>query len=128
MSVNLQVTVDSAGFAAAIQNLIEQYPDAVGRALMRVGEEIFNLSSVLVPVRTGFLKSTLGIRQTSDFSITLYASAPYGFFVEFGHFTRGHKSYVQPVLFMTRAMQQYEATIPEGVAGSLQQLADAYFG
>jgi len=128
MSVNLQVTVDSAGFAAAIQNLIELYPDAVGRALVRVGEEIFNLSSVLVPVRTGFLKSTLGVRQTSDFSITLYASAPYGFFVEFGHFTRGHKIYVQPVLFMTRAMQQYEATIPEGVAGSLQQLADAYFG
>jgi HK97 gp10 family phage protein len=122
LSVTISVSVDSAGFTAAIQQLIEQYPEAVGVALMRVAEQMLQLSNVLVPVRTGFLKSTLGVRQNSNFSITFYATAPYAAYVEFG--TRR----MSARLFMTRALQQYQNAFAPEVAGALQQLQEAYFG
>ena len=122
MSVTISVSVDSAGFTAAIQQLMADYPEAVGAALMRVAEQMLQLSNVLVPVRTGFLKSTIGVRQNSNFSITFYANAPYAAYVEFG--TR----HMSARLFMTRALQQYQNMFAPEVAGALQQLQEAYFG
>ena len=121
MSVNIQVTVEQ-GLTVALQQLMEDYPEAVGAALMRVAEQMLQLSNVLVPVRTGFLKSTLGVRQNSNFSITFYANAPYAAYVEFG--TRR----MSARLFMTRALQQYQNAFAPEVAGALQQLQEAYFG
>jgi len=121
LSVAISVSVDSAGFTAALQGLIEDYPEAVGAALMRVAEQMLQLSNVLVPVRTGFLKSTLGVRQNGNFSIIFYANAPYAAYVEFG--TRR----MSARLFMTRALQQYQNAFAPEVAGALQQLQHSYF-
>jgi len=121
MSVGIQVTLEQ-GLTVVLQRLIEDYPEAVGAALMRVAEQVLQLSNVLVPVRTGFLKSTLGVRQNSNFSIMFYANAPYAAYVEFG--TRR----MSARLFMTRALQQYQNAFAPEVAGALQQLREAYFG
>jgi HK97 gp10 family phage protein len=121
VSVSIQVTVEQ-GLTAALQQLIEDYPEAVGQALLRIAEQVLQLSNVLVPVRTGFLKSTLGVRQNSNFSITFYASAPYAAYVEFG------THHMSARLFMTRALQQYQNAFAPEVAGTLQQLQEAYFG
>ena len=122
MSVSIQVTLEQ-GLTVALQQLMGDYPEAVGAALMRVAQQqMLQLSNVLVPVRTGFLKSTLGVRQNSNFSITFYANAPYAAYVEFG--TRR----MSARLFMTRALQQYQNAFASEVAGALQQLQEAYFG
>jgi HK97 gp10 family phage protein len=121
MSVNIQVAVEQ-GLTAAIQGLIEDYPEAVGAALMRVAERVLETSNVLVPVRTGFLKSSMGVRQDSNFQVTFYAQAPYAVYVEFG------TSRMSARLFMTRSLQQHQEEFPQEVEGALVQLRDAYFG
>lgn len=121
MSVSISVSVEE-GVTSALQRLIEQYPEAVGQALMRVAERVLQTGNVLVPVRTGFLKSSMGVRQDSNFQVTFYANAPYAAFVEFG--TRR----MSARLFMTRALQEHQSEFPLEVAGALQQLEEAYFG
>lgn len=128
MSVEISFSVDTAAFSAALQRLIEDYPEAVGQALLRIADRVLQTSDVLVPVRTGFLKSSMGVRQDSNFQVTFYSTAPYAYYVEFGHMTRGHKRFVPAQLFMTRAFQQYQNSFAPEVAGALQQLGDAYFG
>lgn len=120
MSVNIQVTVEQ-GLTAALQSLIENYPEAVGAALMRVAEQVLQTSNVLVPVRTGFLKSSIGVRQDSNFHVTFYAAAPYSQYVEFG------TSRMSARLFMTHALQQHEEEFPREVESALVQLRDTYF-
>ena len=121
MSVQIKVTVEQ-GFMAALQQLIEQYPEAVGAALMRIAERVLNTSNTLVPVRTGFLKSSMAIRQDGNFQVTFYANAPYAGYVEFG--TRR----MAARLFMTRALEQHRDEFPREVESALIQLRDAYFG
>ena len=120
MSVKISVSIQQ-GLTEALENCLEQYPWAVASAMKTVADHILDTSNVLVPVRTGFLKSTLGYRQDSNFQVTFYATAPYAGYVEFG------TSRMAARLFLTRAIQQHQAEFPIEVLNVLQQLRDNFF-
>jgi hypothetical protein len=121
MSVGLEVTGSLQGFASAMSGFVENYPWAVSNAMKTVAERVLETSNVLVPVRTGFLKSTLGFRQDNNFQVTFFASAPYAPFVEFG--TR----YMSARLFLTRSIEQHQAEFPQEVQNAMAQLRDNFF-
>jgi HK97 gp10 family phage protein len=120
MSVNIEVSVQQA-FTTALENYADGYPSAVASAMKTVADRVLDTSNVLVPVRTGFLKSTLGYRQDSNFQLTFYATAPYASFVEFG------TSRMSARLFLTRSIQQHEEEFPQEILSALAQLRDNSF-
>lgn len=120
MSINVEVQVQQ-GLTEALASYAEQFPSAVASALKTVADRVLGTSDVLVPVRTGFLKSTLGYRQDSSLQVTFYATAPYASYVEFG--TRRMAAH----LFLTNAIQQHEGEFSVEVESSLAQLCDNFF-
>lgn len=120
MSVVVEVSV-LQDLTAALQNYLERYPSVVASALKVVADRVLETSNILVPVRTGFLKSTLGYRQDSSFQVTFFASAPYSSFVEFG------TARMPARLFLTQSIQQHEAEFPREVSSALAQLRDNLF-
>jgi hypothetical protein len=64
--------------------LCEQYPEAVASGMLNVAQNILATANTLVPVRTGYLKSTIAIEQPSKFQTKVKAAAPYACYVEFG--------------------------------------------
>ena len=121
MSVSLEITGSLQGFDAAMTDYVEKFPDTVADAMRTVADRVLDTANVLVPVRTGFLKSTLGYRQDTPLQLTFFATAPYAAFVEFG--TR----YMAARLFLTQSIQQHQAEFPVQVASMLQQLKDNFF-
>ena len=115
MSINIAVSLNQ-GLTEALRNCSEQYPWAVASAMKTVADRVLDTSNVLVPVRTGFLKSTLGYRQDSDFRVTFYATAPYASYVEFGGTRMAAR------LFLTRSIQQHQEEFPQEVTKALTQL------
>ena len=120
LSVSIEVSVQQQ-LTEALASYVEEYPWAVASAMKKVAVRVLDTSNVLVPVRTGFLKSTLGYRQDNAFQVTFFATAPYAPFVEFG--TR----YISARLFLTRSLQQHQAEFPQQVETALRQLRDAFF-
>ncbi len=120
MSVSISVSVEQ-GLTEALANYAKEFPWAVASTMKTVGDRILETSNVLVPVRTGFLKSTLGLRQDSSFSLTLFALAPYAGYVEFG--TRR----MPPRLFLTRSIEQHIFEFAPEITSVLQQLRDNFF-
>lgn len=120
MSIIIQVTVQQ-GLSNALQNYVEKYPATVANALKTVAERVLETSNVLVPVRTGFLKSTLGYRLDSCLQVTFFATASYASYVEFG------TSRMPARLFLTRSIQQHEAEFPQEVLSALAQLCGNLF-
>ena len=120
MSVQIGVSIQQ-GLTEALQGYLEQYPWAVSSAMKTIADRILDTSNVLVPVRTGFLKSTLGYRQDSNFQVTFFATAPYAIYVEFG------TSRMAARLFLTRAIQQHQAEFAQEVESVLAQLRDNFF-
>jgi HK97 gp10 family phage protein len=121
MSVSLEVTGSLQGFNSAMTGYVEKFPETVAGAMRTVADRVMEIANVLVPVRTGFLKSTLGYRQDTPLQLTFYATAPYAPFVEFG--TR----HMSARLFLTRSIQQHQAEFPQEVESMLQQLKDNFF-
>ena len=120
MSVEVAVSIQQ-GVSTGIQTYLEQYPSAVASALRVVADRVLETSEILVPVRTGFLKSTLGYRQNSNFQVTFYATAPYASYVEYG------TSRIPARLFLTRSIQQHEAEFSSQVLSELTQLRGSSF-
>jgi HK97 gp10 family phage protein len=119
MSVQITVEVDyAAQLARALQ---EQFPNAldtkIQEVVFEVGGEMKVMATLLAPVRTGYLRSTIGLEQESiaKWEFTLYARAPYAIFVEYG--TRR----MAPRYFMRHAVEAYRAAMQEAVQNAAIQ-------
>ena len=96
--------------------LCEQYPEVVGQALMNVAQNILATANTLVPVRTGYLKSTIAIEQPSNFQLKVKATAPYAYYVEFG--TRK----MSGRLFLTNSVNQHLGDFAPEIEQKIQDL------
>jgi hypothetical protein len=104
--------------SAALQSA---FPGALDRNIMVAIEAVVNrileTARILVPVRTGFLLSTIGSEVLARWAYTIYARAPYAGFVEWGTF----RMYAR--LYMTRAIQQHQEELPQELANAVIQSA-----
>ncbi len=120
--MSVQISVNLSNFellSHCFECLCEQYPEAVKQAMMNVAQNILATANTLVPVRTGYLKSTLAIEQPSNFQLKVKATAPYAFYVEFG--TRK----MSARLFLTNSVNQH---LPEFALEIEQQIKDLLLG
>jgi HK97 gp10 family phage protein len=102
--------------SSCFECLCEQYPEAVRQAMMNVAEDILATANTLVPVRTGFLKSTIAIEQPSNFQLKIKATAPYAYYVEFG------TKKMSARLFLTNAVNQHLDELAPEIEQQIQDL------
>lgn len=81
-------------------------------AIQTVVDRVLDTARRLVPVRTGFLLSTIGAETLERWAFTIYARAPYAGYVEWGTF----RMYAR--LYMTHAIEMHQGELT-------QELADA---
>ncbi len=102
--MSFQISINLTNFdvlSEGLQSLSGDLPLAVGTALMNVYSRILDTAQVLVPVRTGYLKSTLAVEQVSNFQVRIKATASYAYNVEFG------TKRMSARLFLTNAVNQH---------------------
>lgn len=75
-------------------------------------ERTFNAAiNQMCPVRTGYLKSTIGGNQTSDTTYEVYADAEYAQYVEYGTYKMSAQPYFEPAI--RRAISEARDTAQE---------------
>ena len=117
--MSVHISVDLLNFdvlSSCFECLCEQYPEAVGQAMMNVAQDILATANTLVPVRTGYLKSTLAVEQPSDFQLKIKATAPYAYYVEFG--TRK----MSARLFLTNSVNQHLPDFAPAIEEQIQNI------
>ncbi len=117
--MSVQISINLTNFdvlSEGLQGLSSDLPQAVGTALMNVYANILATAQVLVPVRTGYLKSTLAVEQVSNFQVRIKATAGYAFYVEFG--TRR----MAARLFLTNAVNQHLSELAPEIQNQILQL------
>ena len=125
MSAIVHVEVKYA--AELVRNLRETFPDAVDtgvvEAVRTVSERMLQTANRLVPVRTGFLKSTIMLEKTSiaKWAFRLVARAPYASYVEWG------TSRMAARLFMTQAVEFHKPEMWEQVENAVAEAVRSAF-
>jgi HK97 gp10 family phage protein len=89
--------------------------DRVENAIKTVAQRIYDDALRLVPVRTGFLRSTIGWDEEGNFSFKLFAKAIYAPYVEWG------TSRMAPRLFMTRALEMHTIELLQEVQNAVAE-------
>lgn len=116
MSARIQVTVEYAAtlteaLRATLPGLLASN---VSNALQTVGERMADSARHFVPVRTGFLLSTIGLELGADrWIFSLFARAPYAGYVEWG--TRR----MAARLYMTRALELHRDEMVQEVQNAV---------
>ena len=75
----------------------------VHNALQQGGELIADKARQIVPVRTGYLKSTIYSKVKGNWNIEVGAYAPYGGYVEYGTSRQRAQPYLRPAFYENRA-------------------------
>ncbi len=117
--MSAKISVNMSNFdvlSSCFECLCEQYPEAVAKAMMNVAQDILATANTLVPVRTGYLKSTIAIEQPSKFQLKIKATAPYAYYVEFG--TRK----ISPRLFLTNSVNQHLSEFGSAIEEQIQNI------
>lgn len=119
MSARIECTVAYAEeLSTALQTAFPGALDAnIMTAIETVVNRILDTARQLVPVRTGFLLSTIGAEIFARWAFTLYARAPYAGYVEWGTF----RMYAR--LYMTQAIEQHQGELTQEVANAVRQSA-----
>jgi HK97 gp10 family phage protein len=108
-----------------VDNLRETFPDAVDtgvvEAVQTVSERMLQTANRLVPVRTGFLKSSIVLEETGRWMFRLVARAPYASYVEWG------TSRMAARLFMTQAVEFHKPEMWEQVENAVAEAVRSAF-
>ena len=67
-------------------------------ALVEIAQRMVTDAGIIVPVRTGFLRSTIFSRISGSLEVEIGASAPYAQFIEFGTFRMAAQPYLRPAI------------------------------
>ena len=118
MSARIEVDVQYArelveALQATLPSLIG---DHVADAVQIISERMANDARKFVPVRTGFLLSTITLEpEPGTWTFNLLARAPYAVYVEFG------TSRMQARLFMTRAVELHAAEMTQEIENAVSR-------
>jgi HK97 gp10 family phage protein len=98
MPFKLEISVDSKEVQSVINQIMNAVSESVNASLLQAGEEIVSEAQRVVPVKTGYLRSTIGILESGPNSITVGATAPYSAFVELGTRFMRPRPYLSPAV------------------------------
>jgi HK97 gp10 family phage protein len=100
-----------------VEALRVSFLDSVNRkvddAISTVGNRMLDTALRLVPVRTGYLRSTIRFERMEKWAFRLFACAPYAPYVEWGTMRMAAR------LFMTHAVEMHRVEMQEEVENAI---------
>ena len=99
------------------QVIENQYPEEFRKMVIDVANELFKEVSDKTPVQTGHLRREWHIgsieKQGNEYYIEVYNNVEYAEPVEYGHRTRGGKSFVKGAHMMELSLQELQKHLPD---------------
>ena len=110
-------------FLKNINNIQSNFQRDLENLIKKYGVYLFANTKKLTPVDTGQLIRSWQLKyKKGDLSIRLYNNTEYGIYVEYGHRTRGGKSYVEGVYMLKKTFEKTE----EKFTNDLEKLLKKY--
>ena len=110
-------------FIKNIDNIQNNFYEDLENLIKKYGVYLFTNTKKRTPVDTGQLRRSWQLKyKKGDLYIRLYNNTEYGIYVEYGHRTRGGKSYVEGVYMLKKTFEKTE----EKFTNDLEKLLKKY--
>ena len=110
-------------FLKNINNIQNNFNEDLENLIKKYGVYLFTNTKKRTPVDTGQLRRSWQLKyKKGDLYIRLYNNTEYGLYVEYGHRTRGGKSYIEGVYMLKKTFEKTE----EKFTNDLEKLFKKY--
>ena len=110
-------------FIKNIDNIQNNFHEDLENLIKKYGVYLFTNTKKRTPVDTGQLRRSWQLKyKKGDLYIRLYNNTEYGLYVEYGHRTRGGKSYIEGAYMLKKTFEKTE----EKFTNDLEKLLKKY--
>ena len=98
-------------FIRTLNNAANNFDEEASKRLNNVSQKLVAKVKLKTPVDSGVLRKSWRSKKDGDLARIVYNNVKYGPHVEFGHRTRGGKSFVDGRYMLTKSVQEIEDTL-----------------
>ena len=109
-------------FIKNIDNIQNNFYEDLENLIKKHGVYLFTNTKKRTPVNTGQLRRSWQLKyKKGDLYIRLYNNTEYGIYVEYGHRTRGGKSYIEGAYMLKKTFEKTEKKFIEDLEKLLKK-------
>ena len=109
-------------FLKDINNIQNNFYEDLENLIKKYGVYLFTNTKKRTPVDTGQLRRSWQLKyKKGDLYIRLYNNTEYGIYVEYGHRTRGGKSYIEGAYMLKKTFEKTEKKFIEDLEKLLKK-------
>ena len=109
-------------FIRTLNNASNNFDEEANKKLNNISQKLIRKVKLKTPVDSGVLKKGWRSKKDGDLARIVYNNVKYGPHVEYGHRTRGGKSFVDGRYMLTKSVQEIEDTLTSEFSMMIENL------
>ena len=109
-------------FIRTLNNASNSFDEEASKRLNNISQKLVAKVKLKTPVSTGILRKNWRIKSEGDLAKIVYNNIKYGPMVEYGHRTRGGKSFVDGRYMLTKSVKEIEDTMTSEFSMMIENL------
>ena len=124
MSIKVLLVEDSETQLNFLQNKLKEqgFDVEIPKRLSNVSSKLIRKVKLKTPIDTGTLKKSWRSKKDGDLARIVYNNVHYAPYIEYGHRTRGGKSFVDGRYMLTKSVKEIEDTLTSEFSMMIEDL------
>ena len=109
-------------FIRTLNNASNSFDEEAGKRLNNISQKLIAKVKLKTPVDSGVLRRSWRVKSEGQLAKIVYNNVKYGPYVEYGHRTRGGKSFVDGRYMLTKSVKEIEDTLTSEFSMMIEDL------
>ena len=111
-------------FIRTLNNASNSFDEEASKRLNNISQKLVAKVKLKTPVDSGVLRRSWRVKSEGQLAKIVYNNVKYGPHIEYGHRTRGGKSFVDGRYMLTKSVQEIEDTLTSEFSMMIEDLFD----
>ena len=109
-------------FIRTLNNASDNFDEEANKKLNNISQKLIRKVKLKTPVDSGVLRKSWHSKKDGDLARIVYNNVKYAPYVEYGHRTRGGKSFVDGRYMLTKSVKEIEDTLTSEFSMMIEDL------
>ena len=109
-------------FIRTLNNASNNFDEEAAKSLNKISQKLVAKVKLKSPVDTGVLRRSWRVKKDGDLARIIYNNVHYAPYIEYGHRTRGGKSFVDGRYMLTKSIEEIESELDNQLSILIENL------
>ena len=109
-------------FIRTLNNASNNFDEEATKSLNKISQKLVAKVKLKTPVDSGVLRRSWRVKKDGDLARIVYNNVKYAPYVEYGHRTRGGKSFIDGRYMLTKSVEEIESELDNQLSILIENL------